>query len=101
ARATPGTFMFAVPMGGVRSKIEAAIMKSTGAVAGVPDTIWIRAGKIYGLELKTEDGRPSRAQTETIAAMEAAGAHCHIAYGIDEALAQLERWELLKGSVQS
>ena len=44
-RAAPGVFMFAVPNGGLRSKIEAAIMKATGTVAGVPDTIWIKGGQ--------------------------------------------------------
>jgi hypothetical protein len=62
ARATPGTFMFAVPNGGLRSPIEAAIQKSTGTIAGIPDTIWIRDGKVYGLEIKTAAGKPTRAQ---------------------------------------
>jgi hypothetical protein len=51
-RAAPGTFMFAVPNGGYRRPIEAAIMKATGVIAGVPDTIWINHGRVYGLELK-------------------------------------------------
>jgi hypothetical protein len=101
ARATPGTFMFAVPNGGARSPIEAAIMKATGTVAGVPDTIWIRDGKVYGLEIKTEAGKPTRAQLDTIAAMEAAGAYCCIAYGLDRCLQVLEGWGLLKGRSQS
>jgi len=100
ARATPGTFMFAVPNGGLRSRIEASIMKATGTVAGVPDTIWIRDGKIYGLEIKTADGKPTKAQPDTIAAMEAAGAYCCIAYGLDRALQRLETWGLLRGCVQ-
>jgi hypothetical protein len=90
--------MFAVPNGGVRSRIEASIMKATGTVAGIPDTIWIKDGKVYGLEIKTEDGRPTEAQLDTIAAMEAAGAYCAIAYGLDRALACLEGWGLLRGS---
>src|SRR5262245_53044494 len=98
ARAMPGTFMFAVPNGGVRSKVEAAIMKSTGTVAGVPDTIWIRDGKIYALEIKTEDGRPTPTQLSTIAAMEAAGAYCCIAYGLDRCLQVLEQWGMLRGA---
>jgi hypothetical protein len=96
ARATPGTFMFAVPNGGARSKVEAAIMKSTGTVASVPDTIWIRDGKVYGLEIKTDNGRPTKTQLETITAMEAAGTFCCIAYGIDRCLQVLEKWGLLK-----
>jgi hypothetical protein len=98
-RATPGTFMFAVPNGGVRSPIEAAIQKSTGTVAGIPDTIWIRDGKVYGLEIKTEAGKPTKAQLDTIAAMEKAGAYCAIAYGLDRALRCLESWGLLRGQM--
>lgn len=99
-RTVPGVFMFAVPNGGVRSKIEAAIMKATGTVAGVPDTIWIKDGQVYGLELKADDGRVTESQLATQAAMVAAGAFCFTAYGLDRALAILKSWGLLKGSAQ-
>jgi hypothetical protein len=100
ARATPGTFMFAVPNGGYRRPVEAKIMQGTGTVAGIPDTIWIRGGRVYGLEIKSAGGRPSVAQLEAIAAMEAAGAYCCIAEGLDRALAVLESWGLLRGRAQ-
>jgi hypothetical protein len=35
-RLAPHAFAFAVPNGGKRNPIEAAIMKATGTVAGVP-----------------------------------------------------------------
>jgi hypothetical protein len=89
--------MFAVPNGGWRSPAEGAIMRSTGTVAGVPDTIWIRDGKVYGLEIKTTDGRPTKAQLDTIAAIEKAGAYCCICNGIDRCLQVLEAWGLLRG----
>jgi hypothetical protein len=69
-RAAPGVFMFAVPNGGYWRPVEAAILKSTGAVAGVPDMIWIKDGQVYGLELKAEGGRSTEAQLATIAKME-------------------------------
>jgi hypothetical protein len=96
-RAAPGVFMFAVPNGGWRSKIEAAIMRGTGTVAGVPDTIWIKGGQIYGLEVKAPGRRATEAQLATIAAMEKAGALYCVAVGIDEALTFLEQHGLLKG----
>jgi hypothetical protein len=51
-RARPGVFAFHVPNGGWRSRVEGAILKAIGTVAGVPDLIWIKNGQVYGLELK-------------------------------------------------
>src|SRR5262249_47514552 len=98
-RAAPRGFFFAVPNGGFCRPVQAAIMKATGTVAGVPDTIWIKGGQVFGLEVKADGGRPTQAQLATIAAMEAAGAYCCIAEGLDRALACLEAWGLLRGRV--
>jgi hypothetical protein len=89
-----GVFMFAVPNGGFRRPIEAAILKASGTVAGVPDTIWVKGGQVYALELKTAGGRPTEAQ---LAAIATAGAFCCIADDLDRALAVLEAWGLLQG----
>lgn len=97
ARAFPGVFMFAVPNGGYRRRVEAAIMKGTGTVAGVPDTIWIREGKIFGLELKAPSGKLSGRQADIMEEMESCGAICYVAFGLDDALAWLEAQHLLKG----
>jgi hypothetical protein len=96
-RGAPGVFAFAVPNGGYRKPIEAAILKGMGVVAGVPDVVIIHAGRCYALELKAEGGRPTQIQLATIAAMKAAGALCAIAVGLDAALAVLEGWGLLRG----
>jgi hypothetical protein len=96
-RAAAGVFMFAVPNGGYRRPIEAAIMKATGTVAGVPDTIWIKDGQAYALELKAEGGKPTPKQVEAIAVMQVAGAITGVAVGIDEALRWLEAQGLLRG----
>ncbi len=97
ARPALGAFLFAVPNGGARRPIEAAIMKGLGVTAGVPDIIAIRAGRTYGLELKAAGGRPSVQQVKTMAAMQAAGAEVAFAFGLDNAIAQLERWGILRG----
>jgi hypothetical protein len=97
-RAAPGVFAFHVPNGGYRKPIEAAIMKGLGVKAGVPDVVAIREGRCYALELKAEGGRATPKQLEAIAAMEAAGAYCCIAEGLDRALAMLEAWGLLRGT---
>jgi len=98
-RGAPGVFAFHPANGGYRKPIEAAILKGLGVVAGVPDVIAIHEGRCYGLELKVEGGRATPKQIEAVAAMEAAGAYCCIADGLDRALAVLETWGLLRGSV--
>jgi VRR-NUC domain len=98
-RASPNVFMFAVPNGGYRRPIEAAILKSLGVRAGVPDTCWIKDGRAYLLEIKAEGGRLSPAQEQTLIALRAAGAHACHAHGLDQCLQLLEAWGLLRGRV--
>jgi hypothetical protein len=83
--------------GGWRSRVEAAILKGLGARAGVPHVIAVKDGRTYALEIKSPNGRLTTAQKAAHAALRAAGAEIAVAFGIDEALAQLERWELLRG----
>ena len=99
-RGAPGVFAFHPANGGYRRPVEAAILKSMGVVAGVPDIIAIHEGRVFGLELKAEGGRATPKQQEAIAAMEAAGAFTAIAEGLDRALACLEAWGLLRGRSQ-
>mgnify|MGYP001613861680 CR=1 FL=1 len=96
-RAASGVFAFHVPNGGYRRPVEAAIMKSIGVKAGVPDIIAIHKGRVYGMELKREGGRATLKQLDTMAAMGAAGAFTCVAEGLDRALAVLEMWGLLRG----
>src|SRR5262249_36930434 len=99
-RAAPGVFMFAVPNGGFRRPVEAAILKATGTVAGIPDTIWIKDGQVYALELKAPGGRLTPAQEGVLVALREAGATATHAHGLDQALQILERWQLLRGRAQ-
>jgi hypothetical protein len=98
-RAAPGVFMFAVPNGGYRRPVEAAILKGTGTVPGIPDTIWIKDGRIYALELKTEGGKLSPAQEQVLIKLRDAGAMATHAHGLDQALRVLEGWGLLRGRI--
>jgi VRR-NUC domain len=100
-RAAPGVFMFAVPNGGFRRPVEAAILKATGTVAGIPDTIWIKNGQVFALELKAEGGRLSPAQEEVLIKLRECGAIATHAHGLDQALQILERWQLLRGRASS
>jgi hypothetical protein len=96
-RGAPDVFAFHPANGGYRKPIEAAVLKGLGVRAGVPDVIAVHEGRCYALELKAPGGRPTELQLATIAAMEAAGAYCCIAEGLDRALATLEAWGLLRG----
>ena len=99
-RGAPDAYVFAVPNGGYRRPTEAAIMKGLGVKPGVPDIIAIHDGKVFGLELKTEAGRPTDSQLAAIEAIRRAGGFAAISYGLDRALACLEAWGILRGRVQ-
>jgi hypothetical protein len=95
-RSVPGLWWCHVPNGGFRTAVEAAIFKSLGLIPGVPDLLLIHRGQTYGLELKAQGGRLSSTQIETQERMRQAGAIVETATGIDEALAYLELWQLLR-----
>lgn len=97
ARGAPGVFAFHVPNGGKRKPVEAAIFKSLGVQAGVPDIILIRAGHAYALELKAPGGRLSPNQIETHEKLRSAGVDPYVAYGLDDALGWLEKFSFLRG----
>lgn len=83
---TPATFFYAVPNGGYRRKIEAAILVGQGVRAGVPDLMFIHCGKSYGLELKAREGKPTAIQVQVHNEMYRAGAAVAIVRSLDEAL---------------
>jgi hypothetical protein len=99
-RAASTVFAFHPANGGWRSRVEGAILKGMGVKAGVPDIIAIKNGQCYALELKAPDGRLTPVQRDAHAALAAAGATVAVAYGLDDALARLEAWGLLRGSCQ-
>jgi hypothetical protein len=90
-----------VPLGGARSKIEAKILRGLGTTRGTPDLLIIANGKAYFLELKNEHGRVSAAQHECHESLCAAGACVAVAYDIDEALARLTSWGLLRPDISA
>jgi hypothetical protein len=95
-RGVPNLWWCHVPNGGYRTAVEAAIFKSLGLIPGVPDLLLVYRGQTYGLELKTQGGRLSPTQIATHEWMRQAGAIVETANGIDEALACLELWQLLR-----
>ena len=95
-RARPNIWWTHIPLGGARSKIEAAIFKSHGVRRGAPDLLIVIDGRACFLELKAPGGRVTAAQHECHAALRAAGACVAVATDIDAALAALERWDVLR-----
>jgi len=60
----PKHLIFAMPNGGKRNKITAAIMKREGVRAGVPDLCIIAKSKIFFIEMKTPKGTLTLSQKE-------------------------------------
>jgi hypothetical protein len=98
-RGAPGVFAFHPANGGYRKPVEAAILKGLGVVAGVPDVIAIHNGRVFAMEIKAEGARATDKQLACIAALREAGAFTCIAEGLNQALAALESWQLLRGGV--
>jgi hypothetical protein len=101
ARSEPRVFFFHPANGGKRSIIEAKIFKALGVIAGVPDLIILKAGEVFGLELKATRGALTPSQRLVHAAMTEAGAKTAVAHSLDEALVTLEVWGILKRSVSN
>jgi hypothetical protein len=99
-RGVPKLFWCHYPAGGVRSKVEARILKGLGAKAGIPDLLLLHGGQLYAIELKAPGRKPTEVQINTMAEMLAAGAIVEVATGLDEAIAMLEQWGLLRGQMQ-
>jgi hypothetical protein len=101
ARSEPDVFYFHPANGGKRTAFEGRLFKALGVVAGVPDLIFLKRGRMYALELKAAKGRPTALQSECHEAMRRCGACVEVAHSLDEALVTLEYWNILKRSVAS
>jgi hypothetical protein len=94
-RARPGVWWTHIPLGGLRSKVEAAILRGLGTVRGCPDLLIVADGKAHFLELKARS-RVTPEQHACHEALRAAGACVAVAYDIDDAIEWLKRWRLLR-----
>lgn len=63
---------------------QGQLAKDMGLIAGVPDFLFFNQDRIYGIELKTSKGRPSKAQEACHESMVLAGAKIHVAKSFDE-----------------
>ena len=94
--ARPGVAWTHIPSGEKRGPGVGGKLKGMGTKAGWPDLLLIHAGHTYGLELKAERGRVSPAQVRVHAELTLAGATVEVAYGVDQAIAILKRWEVIR-----
>ena len=89
----PSTIVFAVPNGGLRTKSEAALLKWTGALAGVPDLILLApSGRAFGLEVKTSEGRVSPKQRALMMQMNSIGVSTAVVRSIDDVRLAFDAW---------
>lgn len=86
-----------VPNGSKATPQYRAKLKALGLEPGVPDLLIFSApiGRPCALELKTSTGRLSPHQRHWLAQLERLGWHAEVAYGLDEAYAQLITWGVL------
>jgi hypothetical protein len=83
----PGVIIAAIPNGGRRNPREAAIMKSEGVRAGMPDlVIPCPTEDYYGLwiEMKTEKGKVSPSQKLVLDQLTNNCYRCEVCHSLDE-----------------
>ena len=98
SRAAPGVFAFHPMNGGIHQRGRGrGINAGMGVVSGVPDVMIIWRGCVYGLELKTENGKPTAKQYEAVERIRDAGGFACICHGLDRAIKTLETWGILRG----
>lgn len=96
-RAAGGTVWWHTPNGEIRHRAVAGKLKAMGTRAGMPDLMLLRAGQLYGLELKRLGGRVSVEQSRRQSELAAAGAVVATVEGLDAALRVLGEWGLIRG----
>lgn len=88
-------WLYAIPNGGKRDRVSAALLKAEGVKRGHPDlALPSRRGAYPGLviEMKVGSNRPSRAQRDWLAHYQAEGWLIAVCYSADEAWALLENY---------
>jgi hypothetical protein len=96
-RKQPGWHFWATPNAARRSPRTGAELKRQGMTAGVGDISGVSPAGLYcELELKTATGRLSPAQRKRQDELRETGVVVVTCYGLDEALAILERWGAIR-----
>ena len=101
AEVSPGVIVFHPANGGRRGKAEAGRLKSIGVTPGIPDLIVIADGKAYGLEIKTDAGRLSKAQKQMAERFRRAGCEYQVVRSVAAARAILVKWGAIEGGMNA
>jgi hypothetical protein len=80
-----------VPLGG-GGRTRGALLKAMGALAGLPDLMFLFDRRAFFIELKTQDGELSGAQRETHARLKAGNYDVAVCRSVEEVVAQLRAW---------
>jgi hypothetical protein len=91
----PNLLLFAIPNGGARSNIEAAIMKGEGVLAGAADLfLSVPNGRFHGLyiEMKSCKGRQSACQKKFQEKAESQGYGYEVCRSLDEFIEIINRY---------
>lgn len=87
--------VYHVPNGGYRNAREGARLKAQGVKPGVPDLcIPVARSGFHGLyiEMKTETGKPSKAQTKWIYTLRVQGYCAYVCRGAESAIDLIDRY---------
>jgi hypothetical protein len=91
-----------IPMGGLRTKSEAAKLKWMGAMAGVPDLLLVDEHSLcYFIEIKGLEGRLSESQLAFRELCRARGWPWGICRSIEDARNFLARWKIVNREVKN
>lgn len=92
----PDVVYWHTPNGGARDAREGKRFKEIGVKAGIPDLFFLRAGRLYGLELKAPGGSQSPAQVAMQPRLAAAGCNYAVVDSLPDARTQLFAWGLIQ-----
>ena len=96
AYAAPNAVYWHTPNGGRRDAIDGANFKRLGVRPGVSDILVFHKRELFALELKRDGGRATESQLRFLDDIRREGGYGVIAEGLDEALASLRAWGVLR-----
>jgi hypothetical protein len=99
AHGRPEVCYFAVANGEARSLATGAKLKRQGVIAGAPDLVFLVDGNFYGVELKTDKGKLSEAQSAFGDWIRGAGGTYRVVYGMDDAARYLKQIGAIRPNV--
>ena len=98
-RQVPGLVWWHSPQGAHMGARQGALMKAMGLRPGVADLVFLHRGQFYAMELKiVAGGRAQAEQKQFLLDISGAGGIAAVCHGLDEALATLEGWGLIRGA---